>query len=155
MVRGNATPLESGMVASIEPMIVVPGEFGVRLEDHFYMTTGRSAVVHRASEINGRPVLKIEQKPVTKHSDHKRHSVFNRKLKASFKSDCCVLDLDLESLFSPLNSVFRSESSKTDRYYASAIHWIQRPNRDLELFFRLKPLRSHKSQRYLAASDVA
>lgn len=39
VVRGNATPLESGMVASIEPMIVVPGEFGVRLEDHFYMTT--------------------------------------------------------------------------------------------------------------------
>ena len=38
VVRGNQTPLESGMVASIEPMIVVPGEFGVRLEDHFYMT---------------------------------------------------------------------------------------------------------------------
>ena len=26
------------MVASIEPMIVLPGEFGVRLEDHFYIT---------------------------------------------------------------------------------------------------------------------
>ncbi|MEC9091884.1 MAG: Xaa-Pro peptidase family protein [Planctomycetota bacterium] len=38
MVRGNSTSLEPGMVASIEPMIVLPGEFGVRLEDHFYIT---------------------------------------------------------------------------------------------------------------------
>lgn len=38
VVRGNSTPLQTGMVASIEPMIVMPGEFGVRLEDHFYMT---------------------------------------------------------------------------------------------------------------------
>jgi Xaa-Pro dipeptidase len=26
------------MCFSNEPMIVIPGEFGVRLEDHFYMT---------------------------------------------------------------------------------------------------------------------
>lgn len=38
VVRGNQTVLEKGMVASIEPMIVVPDEFGVRLEDHFYVT---------------------------------------------------------------------------------------------------------------------
>lgn len=38
VVRGNKTKLDKGMVASIEPMIVIPDEFGVRLEDHFYMT---------------------------------------------------------------------------------------------------------------------
>lgn len=38
LVRGDDTPLDVGMVASNEPMLVLPGEFGVRLEDHFYMT---------------------------------------------------------------------------------------------------------------------
>jgi len=38
LVRGDRTPLEQGMCFSNEPMIVVPGKFGVRLEDHFYMT---------------------------------------------------------------------------------------------------------------------
>ncbi|MEM6799255.1 MAG: Xaa-Pro peptidase family protein [Planctomycetota bacterium] len=38
LVRGNGTPLAPGMVASIEPMICVYGELGVRLEDHFVMT---------------------------------------------------------------------------------------------------------------------
>lgn len=38
IVRGNRTSLHPGMVASIEPMIVIPDRFGVRLEDHFYMT---------------------------------------------------------------------------------------------------------------------
>lgn len=38
LVRGNNTPLQPGMVFSNEPMLVLPGEFGVRLEDHFYMT---------------------------------------------------------------------------------------------------------------------
>lgn len=38
LVRGNRTPLAPGMCASNEPMIVVPGSFGVRLEDHFYVT---------------------------------------------------------------------------------------------------------------------
>ncbi len=27
-----------GMCASIEPMLCLPGEFGIRLEDHFYVT---------------------------------------------------------------------------------------------------------------------
>ncbi|MDO8297026.1 MAG: Xaa-Pro peptidase family protein [Caulobacter sp.] len=40
LVRGDATPLEVGMCFSNEPMIVVPGAFGVRLEDHFHMTEG-------------------------------------------------------------------------------------------------------------------
>jgi Xaa-Pro dipeptidase len=37
LVRGDRTPLEAGMCFSNEPMIVVPGRFGIRLEDHFYM----------------------------------------------------------------------------------------------------------------------
>ena len=38
LVRGNKTPLAPGMCFSNEPMICIYGEFGVRLEDHFYMT---------------------------------------------------------------------------------------------------------------------
>lgn len=38
LVRGDETPLAEGMCFSNEPMICVPGAFGIRLEDHFYMT---------------------------------------------------------------------------------------------------------------------
>ncbi len=38
LVRGDKTPLQSGMCFSNEPMIVLPETFGVRLEDHFYIT---------------------------------------------------------------------------------------------------------------------
>ena len=38
LVEGNTTELATGMCFSNEPMLVLPGEFGVRLEDHFYMT---------------------------------------------------------------------------------------------------------------------
>jgi Xaa-Pro dipeptidase len=38
LVRGDDTPLQPGMCFSNEPMICVPGEFGVRLEDHFHVT---------------------------------------------------------------------------------------------------------------------
>ena len=38
LVRGEKTPLTPGMVFSCEPMLVIPDRFGVRLEDHFYMT---------------------------------------------------------------------------------------------------------------------
>ena len=38
ILRGNDITLQPGMTFSIEPMIVVPNEFGVRLEDHIYMT---------------------------------------------------------------------------------------------------------------------
>ncbi|MBB3593610.1 Xaa-Pro dipeptidase [Rhizobium sp. BK529] len=37
IVRGNQTPLAPGMCFSNEPMIVFPGAFGVRLEDHIHM----------------------------------------------------------------------------------------------------------------------
>ena len=38
LVGDDDTPLDVGMCFSNEPMICVPGEFGIRLEDHFYMT---------------------------------------------------------------------------------------------------------------------
>ena len=38
LVGSDSTPLAPGMCFSNEPMICVPGAFGVRLEDHFYMT---------------------------------------------------------------------------------------------------------------------
>ncbi|MFT7417809.1 MAG: Xaa-Pro dipeptidase [Glaciecola sp.] len=38
LVGGDKTPLATGMCFSNEPMLVVPDEFGIRLEDHFYMT---------------------------------------------------------------------------------------------------------------------
>lgn len=38
MVEGDLTPLDVGMCFSNEPMIVCPGEFGVRHEDHMYMS---------------------------------------------------------------------------------------------------------------------
>jgi Xaa-Pro dipeptidase len=37
IVGGNTTPLAPGMCFSIEPMLCIYGEFGVRLEDHAYM----------------------------------------------------------------------------------------------------------------------
>ena len=38
LVRGNKTPLGVSMCFSNEPMIAIPGEFGVRLEDCMYIT---------------------------------------------------------------------------------------------------------------------
>lgn len=38
LVRGNKRPMEVGMCFTNEPMVVLPGEFGVRLEDAFYIT---------------------------------------------------------------------------------------------------------------------
>lgn len=38
LVRGDRTILQAGMCFSNEPMLVIPGKFGVRLEDHFYTT---------------------------------------------------------------------------------------------------------------------
>lgn len=38
LVRGDKTPLLPGMCFSNEPMIVVPERFGIRLEDHMYVT---------------------------------------------------------------------------------------------------------------------
>ena len=38
LVSSDQTPLDVGMCFSNEPMICIFGEFGIRLEDHFYMT---------------------------------------------------------------------------------------------------------------------
>jgi Xaa-Pro dipeptidase len=38
LVKGNKRALAEGMCFSNEPMICIDGEFGIRLEDHFYMT---------------------------------------------------------------------------------------------------------------------
>lgn len=38
LVRSDKTPLAVGMCFSNEPMLVLPNEFGIRLEDHFYMS---------------------------------------------------------------------------------------------------------------------
>lgn len=38
LVGSDTTPLDVGMCFSNEPMICVAGEFGIRHEDHFYMT---------------------------------------------------------------------------------------------------------------------
>jgi Xaa-Pro dipeptidase len=37
LVHGDATPLQAGMCFSDEPGIYIPGEFGIRLEDCWYM----------------------------------------------------------------------------------------------------------------------
>ncbi|HZU51836.1 MAG TPA: Xaa-Pro peptidase family protein [Sphingomicrobium sp.] len=43
LVRGDRTPLMPGMCFSNEPMIVIPDRFGVRLEDHLYVTESGAA----------------------------------------------------------------------------------------------------------------
>ncbi len=43
LVRGDKTRLQPGMCFSNEPMIVLPEVFGVRLEDHFYVTEDGAA----------------------------------------------------------------------------------------------------------------
>jgi Xaa-Pro aminopeptidase len=36
-VKGNTTPIQPGMCFSDEPMLAIPGEFGIRLEDDVYI----------------------------------------------------------------------------------------------------------------------
>ena len=43
LVRGDRTPLAPGMCFSNEPMIVVPERYGIRLEDHMYVTATGAA----------------------------------------------------------------------------------------------------------------
>ena len=57
LVRGNRSALEPGMCASNEPMIVVPGRFGVRLEDLPRHRGGR-ALVH-PSIAGDRPAVRM------------------------------------------------------------------------------------------------
>ncbi len=56
LVRGNKMPLQAGMCFSDEPMIVIPGEFGVRLEDCFYVTESGPKLFTEQSPSISRPV---------------------------------------------------------------------------------------------------
>ncbi|MEL7044577.1 MAG: Xaa-Pro peptidase family protein [Pseudomonadota bacterium] len=56
MVRGNTTPLDVGMCFSVEPMIAIYGEFGVRLEDCAYMTPNGVAWFSQPSKSIEEPV---------------------------------------------------------------------------------------------------
>jgi Xaa-Pro dipeptidase len=55
-VRGNTTPIAPGMCFSDEPMIAIPGEFGVRLEDCLYITEQGPRFFTPQSESIERPV---------------------------------------------------------------------------------------------------
>ena len=55
LVRGDKTPLAPGMCFSNEPMIVVPDEFGIRLEDHFHVTETGAAWFTEPSPSIDRP----------------------------------------------------------------------------------------------------
>jgi Xaa-Pro dipeptidase len=55
LVRGDSTPLVAGMCFSNEPMIVLPGKFGVRLEDHFHVTENGAAWFTEPSSSIDRP----------------------------------------------------------------------------------------------------
>lgn len=55
LVRGDKTPLAPGMCFSNEPMIVVPDRFGVRLEDHMYVTETGAAWFTRPQHAIDRP----------------------------------------------------------------------------------------------------
>jgi Xaa-Pro dipeptidase len=56
-VRGNRTPLAPGMCFSDEPMIAIPGEFGVRLEDCLYVTADGPRFFTKQSEAIDRPIV--------------------------------------------------------------------------------------------------
>jgi Xaa-Pro dipeptidase len=54
LVKGNKTPLRPGMCFSDEPMISIPGEFGVRHEDCMYIT-------EEGGKLFTKPSLSIDQ----------------------------------------------------------------------------------------------
>ena len=58
LVHGETTPLAPGMCFSNEPGIYLPGKFGIRLEDCFYMTRGRAEMVHGAAAVD-RPAVRL------------------------------------------------------------------------------------------------
>ncbi len=56
LVRSDTTPLQAGMCFSDEPGIYIPGEFGIRMEDCWYMTeTGPKLFTPLAESID-RPI---------------------------------------------------------------------------------------------------
>ena len=63
-VKGNKTPLAAGMCFSDEPMIAIPGEFGIRLEDCVYIARGRRALLHEAEQGDRSTVWGLEKSEV-------------------------------------------------------------------------------------------
>ena len=57
LVRGNKTPMAPGMCFTDEPMVVVPGEFGVRLEDDFYITEDGARFFTTQAESIDKPIV--------------------------------------------------------------------------------------------------
>jgi Xaa-Pro dipeptidase len=52
LVHGDATPLQAGMCFSDEPGIYIPGEFGIRLEDCWFMSaSGPKPFTHLAKSL--------------------------------------------------------------------------------------------------------
>jgi len=57
LVRGNKTPMAPGMCFTDEPMVVVPGEFGIRLEDDFYVTEDGVRFFTKQAESIEKPIV--------------------------------------------------------------------------------------------------
>jgi Xaa-Pro dipeptidase len=55
LVKGNKTPLQPGMCFSDEPTICIYGEFGIRLEDCFYVTEDGGRFFTRQSTAIDKP----------------------------------------------------------------------------------------------------
>ncbi len=55
LVRGNKTLMQPGMCFSDEPMIVIPGEFGVRTEDCMYITADGARLFSKQAPAIDRP----------------------------------------------------------------------------------------------------
>lgn len=56
LVRGNKTPMRPGMCFTNEPMIVIPGEFGVRIEDDMVITEDGPRFFSQPSPAIDRPI---------------------------------------------------------------------------------------------------
>jgi Xaa-Pro dipeptidase len=54
-VKGNKTPIAVGMCFSDEPMIAIPGEFGIRLEDDVYIAEDGAHFFSKPSQAIDRP----------------------------------------------------------------------------------------------------
>ncbi len=56
LMRADATPFEAGMCFSDEPGIYIPGEFGIRMEDCWYMTKSGPQLFTPLAESIDRPI---------------------------------------------------------------------------------------------------
>ena len=56
LVHGETTPLAPGMCFSDEPGLYIPGEFGVRLEDCWYMTASGPKTFTALAKSLGEPI---------------------------------------------------------------------------------------------------